>query len=58
MRMLMTGGAGFLDSHLCQRKLQGGHEVICLDDSFTVTNKIQPHISNSAKLFFHERSFS
>ncbi|MDP4611652.1 MAG: SDR family oxidoreductase [Opitutales bacterium] len=35
MRILITGGAGFLGSHLCDRLLDEGHEVICLDNFFT-----------------------
>jgi UDP-glucuronate decarboxylase len=35
MRILVTGGAGFLGSHLCDRLLKDGHEVICLDNLFT-----------------------
>jgi len=35
MRILVTGGAGFLGSHLCERLLQSGNEVICLDNFFT-----------------------
>jgi len=34
-RILVTGGAGFIGSHLCERLLQLGHEVICLDNYFT-----------------------
>jgi UDP-glucuronate decarboxylase len=34
-RILVTGGAGFLGSHLCERLLANGHEVICLDNFFT-----------------------
>ena len=34
-RILITGGAGFLGSHLCERLLNQGHEVICLDNFFT-----------------------
>jgi UDP-glucuronate decarboxylase len=34
-RILVTGGAGFLGSHLCDRLLQGGHEVICADNYLT-----------------------
>jgi len=35
MRILITGGAGFIGSHLCERLLGEGHEVICLDNFFT-----------------------
>jgi dTDP-glucose 4,6-dehydratase len=35
MRLVITGGAGFLGSHLCDRLLQDGHEVICLDNLVT-----------------------
>jgi UDP-glucuronate decarboxylase len=35
MRILITGGAGFLGSHLCDRLLKDGNEVICLDNFFT-----------------------
>ena len=35
MRILITGGAGFIGSHLCERLLGQGHEVLCLDNFFT-----------------------
>lgn len=34
-RVIVTGGAGFLGSHLCERLLQDGHEVLCVDNFFT-----------------------
>lgn len=39
MKILVTGGAGFLGSHLCERLLDQGHEVICLDNFFTGRKK-------------------
>jgi UDP-glucuronate decarboxylase len=35
MRILVTGGAGFIGSHLCERLVSEGHDVICLDNFFT-----------------------
>ncbi len=35
MRILVTGGAGFIGSHLCDRLISEGHEVVCLDNFFT-----------------------
>ena len=39
MKILVTGGAGFLGSHLCERLLEQGNEVICLDNFFTGRKK-------------------
>ena len=49
MRILITGGAGFLGSHLCDRLIEQGHEVICLDNFFTGRkSNIQHLIGNSS----------
>ncbi len=43
-RVLVTGGAGFLGSHLCERLLEKGHEVICVDNFFTGTRENVVHL--------------
>ena len=43
-KILVTGGGGFLGSHLCERLLSEGHEVICLDNFFTGTKQNILHL--------------
>ena len=49
MRILITGGAGFLGSHLSDLLLQAGHSVICMD------NLVTGRMDNVAHLLGHER---
>lgn len=51
-RILITGGAGFIGSNLCEAMLQDGHEVICLDNFSTgKIENIQPLLENYPKKF-------
>src|SRR5881628_2045019 len=43
-RILVTGGAGFLGSHLCDRLIGLGHEVLCVDNFFTGTKRNVEHL--------------
>ena len=43
-RILVTGGAGFIGSHLCARLVNDGHDVICLDNYFTGSKKNVWHL--------------
>ena len=43
-RILVTGGAGFIGSHLCERLLDEGHDVICLDNYFTGSKENIRHL--------------
>jgi UDP-glucuronate decarboxylase len=43
-RILVTGGAGFIGSHLCERLVRDGHQVVCLDNFFTGTKKNISHL--------------
>ena len=44
LRILVTGGAGFLGSHLCRRLVRAGHDVICLDNFFTSQKSNVTHL--------------
>lgn len=44
MRILVTGGAGFIGSHLCERLVDEGHDVVCLDNYFTGRKKNIVHL--------------
>ena len=48
MKTLVTGGAGFLGSHICERLLDQGHEVICLDNFFTGNKQNVAHLQDHA----------
>ncbi len=51
-RILVTGGAGFLGSHLCDRLLEQGHEVLCVDNLFTGTKRNLDHLHGNPRFEF------
>src|SRR6187397_1464213 len=51
-RILVTGGAGFLGSHLIDRLLTDGHEVLCADNLFTGTKRNVDHLHNHSHFEF------
>jgi UDP-glucuronate decarboxylase len=48
-RILVTGGSGFLGSHLCDRLITCGYDIICLDNFFTGTKRNIYHLLNKPK---------
>ena len=58
MRVLITGGAGFLGSHLCDRFIQEGHEVIVLDNLITGSTTNIDHLAGSGKFHFIKHDVS
>jgi UDP-glucuronate decarboxylase len=59
MKILVTGGAGFLGSHLCERLLTLNHEVICVDNFYTGSNQNIKHLLdfNSFEVIRHDVTF-
>ena len=58
-RVMVTGGAGFLGSHLCDRLLEQGHEVLCVDNLFTGTRQNIAHLRDHPHFEFlrHDVTF-
>lgn len=58
-RTLVTGGAGFLGSHLCEKLLETGSEVVCVDNFFTGTRRNVTHLldNSSFELIRHDVTF-
>lgn len=58
-RVLVTGGAGFLGSHLCERLLEAGHDVLCVDNFFTGARRNIVHLLDhrNFELLRHDVTF-
>ncbi len=59
LRVMVTGGAGFLGSHLCDRLLDAGHEVLCVDNFYTSTRQNIAHLlkRDNFELMRHDVTF-
>jgi UDP-glucuronate decarboxylase len=58
-RILVTGGAGFLGSHLCERLLRNGHDVLCVDNFYTGSKRNVEHLLDhpNFELMRHDVTF-
>ena len=58
-RVLVTGGAGFIGSHLCDRLMQNGEDVLCIDNFYTGTKKNIVHLMGNPRfeLLRHDVTF-
>src|ERR1051326_8879894 len=55
MRVLVTGGAGFIGSHLCDALLAEGHAVVCVDNLLTGSLRNIAHLKNEPRFEFAQK---
>lgn len=55
-KILVSGGAGFIGSHLCTRLIKDGHEVICLDNLFTGSEENIAHLKGNPRFHMGHRT--
>jgi dTDP-glucose 4,6-dehydratase len=58
LRTVITGGAGFIGSHLCERFLSDGHDVICVDNLLTGTPRNIAHLMDQPRFQFVQHNVS
>jgi len=58
MRVLVTGGAGFIGSHLCDALLGEGHQVVCVDNLLTGSRRNIAHLANEPRFEFVEQDIN
>src|SRR5579872_1927788 len=58
MRTIITGGAGFIGSHLCERFLDRGDEVICIDNLITGSLSNIEHLRSNSRFWYEEHDIS
>lgn len=58
MKIVVTGGAGFLGSHLCDKLIEQGHQVLCIDNLITGNSQNIAHLQNSPDFQFVEADAS
>src|SRR5258708_484180 len=58
MRVLVTGGAGFIGSHLCDALLAEGHHVVCVDSLITGSMRNIAHLGNESRFEFIQQDVS
>ena len=57
-RILVTGGGGFLGSHLCERLLADGHDVLCVDNFFSSSRRNVAHLIDNKTVERYQNKYT